>query len=170
MPPSPADTGYRLRPATRADRAAIESVVFDVLAEYGLRPDPAGTDADLGDIEAHYYAAGGCFDVLLDPAGRVVGTVGLMARSPGVCELRKMYLRPDHRGRGLGRRLMEHALRRAAERGFTRMELETASVLREAIRLYESFGFRRFQPSHLAQRCDLAYFRMIDAARPTPQP
>jgi GNAT superfamily N-acetyltransferase len=152
---------YSLRPANNTDRQAIESVVFDVLAEYGLRPDPGGTDADLLDINAFYHASGGCFDVLVDPAGQLVGTVGLMRKSPAVCELRKMYLRPDHRGRGLGRRLMEHAIRRAEELGFSRMELETALVLREAVRLYESFGFRPYQPSHLAQRCDVAYFRQL---------
>jgi putative acetyltransferase len=154
---------YCIRPADNADRHAIESVVFDALAEHALRPDPDGTDADLHDIRASYHATGGCFDVLIDPAGNVVGSVGLMCKSPSVCELRKMYLRPAHRGRGLGRRLMEHALQRAKDLGFSRMELETAGVLDQAIRLYESFGFKAFQPSHLADRCDVAYFLHLAA-------
>ena len=155
------DTNFQLRPANNADRQAVESVVFNVLAEYGLQPDPNGTDSDLHDIEASYHANGGCFDVVVDPTGEVVGSIGLMRKSAGVCELRKMYLRPTCRGCGLGRKLMEHAMQRAEQLGFSRMELETASVLREAVCLYESFGFKPYQPSHLAERCDVAYFRNL---------
>lgn len=146
-----------IRPATNEDRVAIEHLVFGVLAEYGLQPDPAGTDSDLADIEAIYQHAGGCFDVLLDAAGQIIGTVGLFPVSPGVCELRKMYLASAARGQGQGRRLLEHALAEAAARGFFRVTLETASVLKEAIALYERYGFHRCAPGHLAARCDSAY-------------
>jgi GNAT superfamily N-acetyltransferase len=147
-----------LRAATNGDRAAIEALVFGVLAEYGLKPDPASTDADLRDLESSYLERGGSFDVLTDEAGQVVGSVGLFPTSPAVCELRKMYLAKPVRGLGYGRRLLEHALGRARELGFARVVLETASVLREAITLYEQYGFRRYQAEHLAARCDAAYF------------
>ena len=146
-----------LRPATNRDRQAIEALVFGVLAEYGLKPDPGATDADLQDIEVSYIARGGMFDVLADDAGQVVGSVGLMPISPSVCELRKMYLAPPVRSHGFGRRLLEHALRRARELGFDRVVLETACVLRKVIALYERYGFRRYTPEHLAARCDAAY-------------
>jgi len=147
-----------LRPATNADSAEIQRLVFGVLSEYGLKPDPDGTDADLGDIEANYQASGGCFDVLVDEAGQIVGSVGLFPVSPGVCELRKMYLARTARGQGQGRRLLEHALAQARKLGFVRVELETATVLKEAIALYERTGFRRCAPAHLAPRCDSAYY------------
>ena len=70
----------------------------------------------------------------------------------------KMYLAPEARGCGWGRRLLEHALARAAELGFRRVVLETASVLQAAIALYERDGFQRYTSSHLAARCDAAYF------------
>ena len=149
---------WSLRPATNADLAAIRQLVFGILAGYGLKPDPDGTDSDLGDIEANYQASGGCFDVLVDDAGQIVGSVGLFPVSPSVCELRKMYLARTARGQGQGRRLLEHALDRARKLGFVRVELETASVLKEAIALYERTGFRRCEPAHLAPRCDSAYF------------
>jgi len=147
-----------IRPATHADRSAVERLVFGVLAEYGLRPDPDGTDSDLRDIHGTYHAAGGSFDVLTDDSGQILGTVGIFRVSRTTCELRKMYLARSARGQGLGRRLLTHALARAAALGFTRVELETASVLREAIALYKRHGFRRFIPEHLAARCDAAYF------------
>ena len=150
-----------LRPATNSDRAAIERLVFGVLAEYGLAPDPNGTDADLHDIEGEYHRKGGSFDVLVNETGRIVGSVAVHATSPDVCEIRKMYLAPSARGKGLGRQLLEHALARAKALSFSRVELETASALKEAIALYESYGFKKFCPSHLSARCDSAYFTNV---------
>src|SRR5499425_2961231 len=124
---------YTLRPATNADREAIESLVFGVLAEYELAADPDATDADLRDIEAEYVSKGGLFDVLVNANGHVVGSVGLHATSASICEIRKMYLASDARGKGLGRRLLEHSLAEAKSLDFSRVELETASVLKEAI-------------------------------------
>lgn len=148
---------FRLRPATNEDRAAVEKLVFGVLAEYGLKSDPAGTDSDLHEIQSTYHAAGGAFDVLVTSSDEIIGTVGLFRVSASICELRKMYLAPSARGQGLGRRLLEHALERATALGFSSVVLETASVLREAVSLYERYGFRPYVSEHLAARCDAAY-------------
>jgi len=150
-------TRPRLRPATNSDCEPVRNLVFTVLGEYGLKPDPRCTDADLDDIEQSYLARGGMFRVLEDKDGAIIGSYGLYPTEPGVCELRKMYLRRDHRGQGLGRRLLEDALACARQAGFRRVNLETASVLKEAIRLYERYGFRPCQADHLSCRCDQAY-------------
>jgi len=147
----------RLRPAANADCEPVRNLVFTVLGEYGLKPDPGCTDADLDDIEQSYLARGGVFYVLQEQDGSIVGSYGLYPTEPGVCELRKMYLHRDYRGRGLGRHLLEDALARARQAGFRRVTLETASVLKEAIRLYETYGFKPFQADHLSCRCDQAY-------------
>ena len=101
-----------LRPATNKDTAAVQALVFGVLEEYGLRADPENTDVDLSDVEASYWRAGGCFDVLTDPEGGVLGTVALFRVNLTTCELRKMYLVRAERGKGLGRLLLEHAIQR----------------------------------------------------------
>lgn len=147
----------RLRPATNADCEPVRSLVFAVLAEYGLKSDPACTDADLADIDRSYFARGGVFYVLEEQDGSIVGSYGLYPTEPGICELRKMYLHRDHRGKGLGRSLLEDALARAKELGFHRITLETASILKEAIRLYERYRFKPARPDHLSPRCDQAY-------------
>jgi len=131
--------------------------VFTVLGEYHLQPDPGCTDADLNDIEQSYLVRGGVFCVLEEQDGSIVGSYGLHPMGPGVCELRKMYLHRDYRGQGLGRRLLEDALSRARQAGFRRITLETASVLTEAIRLYERYGFKPIVADHLSCRCDQAY-------------
>ena len=148
---------YEVRSATNGDCDAIKELVFAVLREYQLQPDPNGTDADLNDIETSYLRSGGRFDVLVDSRGVIVGSVGLYPIDSATCELRKMYLSQQVRGQGQGRRLLEYALAQAKEIGFRRVVLETASVLKEAIALYQLYGFRPYEAPHLSQRCDGAY-------------
>ena len=147
--------GYALRVATNADANAVCAVVFSALREHGLEPSPEDTDADLADIERHYHARAGRFDVLVENAsGAIVGTVGLHPDEPGTVELRKMYLRPEHRGRGCGRCLLEHALAEARRMGFRRMILESTSKLPRAVALYRACGFQPYAAKHCAPRCD----------------
>ena len=60
---------------------------------------------------------------------------------PDVCELRKMYLRPEARGLGIGRAMLTRCLEMARQLGYKRMYLETRQTMREARRLYERNGF-----------------------------
>lgn len=145
---------FALREATDADAPVVRELVFRVLAEYGLKADPDGADADLLNLEAHYAIAGGWFGVLAAPGGRIVASVGLRRMEPGVFELRKMYLEREFRGRGLGRSLLERALTEARLRGGRRIVLETATVLREAVAMYERYGFRRLEDCPNVCRCD----------------
>ena len=148
------ESSTRIRQATNADRDIVTALIFGILREYRLEPDPSNTDADLADLEAHYLTPGGIFDVLEDATGSIIGTVGLVKGDDRVCLLRKMYLHPDHRGRGLGKTLLKHALKRAHELGFRRVQLETASVLVEAVALYRAFGFEPIDDPNLPERCD----------------
>lgn len=151
------DTRPKLREATNADGRTVKALVYAVLEEYGLKPDPGCTDADLSDIEQSYFARGGTFCVLESQDGSIVGAYGLYPIEDRTCELRKMYLRRDYRGQGLGKRLLEDALAAARRLGFARVVLETASVLKKATALYECYGFAPHQPDHLSPRCDQAY-------------
>ena len=177
-----------MRRATNADCEPVRNLVFTVLGEYHLAPDPACTDADLRDIEQSSFHRGGVFYVLEEKDGSVIGSYGLYpmsdqrletggerpetpvetqnlasprlqpTASPNTCELRKMYLRRDYRGKGHGKRLLDDALAEARRFGFQTVTLETASVLKEAIRLYERYGFQPYSPAHLPPpRCDHAY-------------
>lgn len=152
---------HKIRPATNADSPEITRLVFDALLEYGLQPDPDSTDADLADIQGFYHERNGVFDVLLNAQGAILGTVALLPIDNRRCELRKMYLHKNERGKGHGKRLLEHALKRSREMGFETMILETATPLKEAIALYESYGFRPYKPEHMTDRCDQALIKTI---------
>ena len=150
-------SGFQLRPATNADCPAVTDLIVCILTRYGLSPDHSTTDLDLTDLEGFYHQSGGCFDVLVEQGSeRIIGTVGLHPMEAGAVELRKMYLDPAFRGRGLGRFLLDHALAEARRRKFQRVVLETATVLTEALQLYRSAGFQPCDPVHpVAKRCDL---------------
>jgi putative acetyltransferase len=146
------------RRASNFDAEQIRRLVVSTRAEYGLEPpDPSAADADLEDIESQYDRAGGAFLVLVDDSDRILGSAGLYPLEAGECELRKMYIEPSYRGQGWGRRLLDEMIREARARGFRRVHLETASVLKAAIALYSRFGFVPVQRQHLARRCDQAW-------------
>jgi putative acetyltransferase len=132
-------------------------LVSGVLKEYDLKPDPECTDIDIKDIESSYFNRGGTFLVLETEDGSIIGAYGLYPMDTQTCELRKMYLQKTYRGKGLGKFLLEDALSKAKQLGFERMILETASVLKEAIALYKSYGFVEYNPQHMSSRCDQAY-------------
>jgi putative acetyltransferase len=151
------DRDVIIRSATNRDRQRVVALVFSILAEYGLPPDPDGKDTDLSDIEEHYIRAGGVFELLEDRAENLLGTYGLYPLDRATCELRKMYFIPRIRGRGLGREVLARAVEQARRLGFKVIVLETISVLREAIRLYTRFGFVPVPAAHISKRVDQAY-------------
>lgn len=149
-----------LRPATNADAENIKNLVFGVLREYGLEPDPSGTDADLTDIEASYFERGGLFELLENENGELLGTAGLYPINAETVELRKMYFLKDLRGKGYGKQTLQRMIHLARESGFKQMYLETNSVLKEAIGLYQKFGFEPTDEKH-SPRCDQAFLLQL---------
>lgn len=147
-----------IRPASNDDLQPIVKLVFGVLKEFGLQPDPSSTDADLQDIETNYLRRGGIFDVIEDAEGNVVGSVGVFPIDGNICELRKMYFVPGIRGLGLGSYVLQRAINQAKELGFTRMVLETSTRLAAANRLYVRFGFQTLAADHLSARADQSYW------------
>ena len=79
---------------------------------------------------------------------KAVGTVGMWPLGRDVCELKRLYVRPPWRGRGLGRRLAEAVIAEAASAGYARMRLDSLDRLAEALALYGSMGFVEIPAYH----------------------
>jgi len=130
---------YRIAPFEPAHQEGVIAVVRNVHDEYGFSWEAHGYHRDLYEIEDQYLRSGGMFWVLLD-GDRVVGCVGVTLEG-AECELHRLYLLRESRGRGWGRRLLELAEAYARGKGCRRMICWSDVVLKDAHALYLRNGF-----------------------------
>ena len=149
---------FQIRVATNRDIPSIKNVVFLSLKEFGLNPDEQGKDKDLNDIENSYLAGNGFFGVVVNTETKlIIGCFGLFPVSQHICELRKMYLLNELRGKGLGKFIMDTAIQVAKDKHYKKIILETISPLTVAIAQYKQYGFREIQPKEMNERVDQAF-------------
>ncbi len=153
------NSSFYSQPATQQDIPRIKAIIFSVLADYGLMPDDPSLDYDLDDIEGHYK--NGYFGLIFNAEDVMVGTFALYRMHAELAEIRKMYLLPETRRQGLGTWMINFLIQKAVDLGFKRLELDTASVLTEAMQLYEKVGFQAMPPQKEGSRCNRAYFLEI---------
>ena len=77
--------------------------------------------------------------------GVPVGCGALRPFAPGIGEIKRMYVEPSHRGKGIARRVLADLERRAAAFGYLSVRLETGTLQQEALCLYESSGYHRIE-------------------------
>jgi len=115
----------------------FRSLVSDTLREFGFEPD-SELDPDLDNPDVYYAALW-----VAEQDGEVVGSVALRDLGDDALELKRMYLRPAQRGRGLGKRLLTTAVDWARAHGARVVRLDTSERMQAAQALYEKYGFRR---------------------------
>lgn len=130
----------RIRSYLPSDHAKVCHLIETVLAEFGFPLSMGGLERDLHELGARYGQGGAGFFVA-DSDGEVVGTVAIRAKEADTCELKRLYVRTDFRGSGLGQALYEHAESFARAAGYARIWLDSSRRFGKAHRLYERNGF-----------------------------
>ena len=103
------------------------------LSFQGFADELANLPGAYGDVDGRLFFA--------EVDGRPAGCVGIRRFSEGVCEMKRLYVDPDARGRGLGRQLALQAIKAAQELGYRRILLDTMPMMRIAVKLYRELGF-----------------------------
>jgi GNAT superfamily N-acetyltransferase len=135
----PPEVAVRVADPAAPDAAALVSDFFAAIAALYPGFDPARQPP--APLEAFTAARGGVF-LVADLEGAPVGCAGLQRLEPATAELRRVFVRDEARGRGVGRALLEEVVTAARALGFERIRLDTGDRLHAARTLFLATGFR----------------------------
>jgi len=139
------DTQIEIRPIEPGDNIAIAAIIRSVLEEFGAnKPGTVYFDPETDHLYELFSNTPGSIYRVATFQGKLLGGAGIFptpALPDGTCELVKMYLLPEARGKGVGKALMEEAFSQAKNMGYTMIYIETMPELTRAIGLYEKLGF-----------------------------
>jgi len=103
-------------------------------------------DKELAGLPGDYSPPSGRL-LLAELRGEIAGCVALHKIEGSICEMKRLYLRPKFRGKGLGRILANAVIAEAREIGYDRMRLDTVEpVMKDAVGMYRKLGFREISP------------------------
>ena len=127
------------------DRAAVEALFREYVGSLGEDISFQNVEDELAALPGKY--ARPCGVVLIAREGdAVAGGVAYRMFEPGVCEMKRLYVRPAFRGRGLARDLANELIDDARTRGYRTMLLDTLASMQTARALYRDLGFAPVEP------------------------
>ena len=119
-------------------------------------------DQELKNLPGDYAPPDGRLLIATD-ADRIAGCIAMRKLGDGVCEMKRLFVRPTHRGTGLGRVLVNSLIDEARKLGYTHMRLDTLpGRMDKAIALYHSIGFVEIEPYY--ESVEGAKFMELDLA------
>ena len=149
-PVSPAHTLAKVLTFTRAASPQQIAQARELFLEYarslGFSLCFQNFDKELEALPGRYAPPNGRL-LLAEYEGQLAGCVAMRALEPGICEMKRLYLRPQMRGKGLGRALADRIVAEARQIGYRRMRLDTVEpVMKDAVGMYRKLGFQEIAP------------------------
>ena len=136
----------QLRLIQQSDNKALARIIRATLTEFGANhPGTVYFDTTTDALFELFRKPHSAYYVAETDDGKIVGGGGIFPTEglpDDTCELVKMYLLPEARGKGLGKSIIEKCLQTAKDFGFGRVYLESMPELKLALKVYERFGFK----------------------------
>ena len=137
--------------------------VREIFIEYAdfLKVDLCFQDfeKELQTLHQVYFPPLGCI-ILAKENEHVLGCIALKPIAEGICEMKRLYVRPEARGSSLGKKLVNELIEFAKKAGYKTMKLDTITSLKEAISLYRSKGFVETEPYVYNPLSEVLYFEL----------
>jgi putative acetyltransferase len=149
-PVSPVPSVVKVLTFAQAESPAQIAQARELLLEYaqslGFSLCFQNFDKELVGLPGDYAPPEGRL-LLAECEGHLAGCVALHKLGPGICEMKRLYLRPQFRGKGLGRTLAGRIIAEARQIGYQHMRLDTVEpVMKDAVAMYRKLGFKEVAP------------------------
>lgn len=134
---------YTIRPPeTTEEWEAIPGLLRAYHQEFDDDTCFTSFDAEMADIQGVYTAEGTHFIIAIDHSEKkIAGCIAMRTLAPGVAEMKRLYIVPEHRGKKLGKKLAEEIITYAGLRKYKKMVLDTMHTMEAAQKLYQLLGF-----------------------------
>ena len=134
-----------VQPARAADIADVRQMLREYVEWIGLDLAFQEIDTELSSLPGDYAPPRGALFVATDH-GRSVAMIALRPLDGSIAEMKRLYVRPEARGRGLARALIARVCQQARELGYSEIRLDTLPNMSDAQALYEGLGFADIAP------------------------
>jgi putative acetyltransferase len=120
-----------------------------------------GFDQELATLPGDYAPPEGRL-LLAYSHAQLAACVALHKLETGICEMKRLYLRPQFRGKGLGRALADRVIAEARQIGYQRMRLDTVEpIMKDAVAMYRKIGFREIPPYRVNPMAGTIYMELL---------
>ncbi len=147
------------------DLARVRELFEEYQAAIGISLEFQGFAEELASLPGAYAPRGGALLIAMEHE-RPAGCIALRPLADGEAEIKRLYVRPTWRGKGVAERLVQGVSERARAAGYRALRLDTLASMEAAMRLYERLGFLETAPYHGATRPGMRFFRKPLEASP----
>lgn len=134
-----------IRVESQEDLKNIDVLFNEYADSLGFDLDFQDFQKELDGLPGDYAPPEGCL-LLAREGSQFIGCVALRKIDSKTCEMKRLYVRPDFRGKGIGRALSQRIIDEARRIGYNRMRLDTIPSMKQANALYRTFGFKKIKP------------------------
>ncbi len=147
-------------PAYSGDHLVAARSLFVEYADWlGVDLCFQGFQQELDGLPGDYAPPDGQLLVAIED-GQAVGCAAIRRLNDGICELKRLYVRPGHRGKGLGRSLVESTIAEAKAIGYGKMRLHSLASMKEAVAIYRFLGFTEIPAFAYNPRPDAVFMEL----------